>query len=583
MMTATYSPEDNKLRLYPASRLDAETYARVRAAGFIWAPKQELFVAPSWTPDREDLLLELAGDVGDEDVSLCDRAEERAERFEGYSASRSADADAAQASAQTIMDGIPLGQPILVGHHSEKHARKDAERIENGLRRAVKMWDTATYWTRRAEGAIASAKYKERPDVRARRIKTLEAERRKMERQAQAAEAVRGRWLNIHDDALTTVKRKDGSPSTFEERVRFVLGNSDSGGYSVYSDYTAGKITAAEAQARVLTAADGMKAWTARWLAHYDNRLTYERAMLADSGGTVAQQTGPEVGGAVRCWASPGYGRGWAYVQKVNRVTVTVLDSWQNDGRTFRRTVPFDKLAAVMTRAQVEAACQDGSLHETANKAGFLLAEPTPIPSRPAPEREESREKAEAVRETLRHGVKVVTAPNLFPTPRALAVRMVDLAGVQPGHRVLEPSAGTGELVAVIVSHGFLGFECGGRLVTVEINSELAEGLREQRRRTLYANGDNYDVRCGDFLECNGDLGTFDRVLMNPPFDHGSDLRHILHALAFLKPGGRLVAICANGPRQQAELQSRAESWEELPAGTFAGTNVRAVLLSMTA
>ena len=28
--TATYSPEDNKIHLYASSRLDAETYARVR-------------------------------------------------------------------------------------------------------------------------------------------------------------------------------------------------------------------------------------------------------------------------------------------------------------------------------------------------------------------------------------------------------------------------------------------------------------------------------------------------------------------------------------------------------------------------
>jgi hypothetical protein len=54
--TATYSPEDNKLRLYPACRLDQDEYNRVKAAGFKWAPKQELFVAPIWTPEREDLL-----------------------------------------------------------------------------------------------------------------------------------------------------------------------------------------------------------------------------------------------------------------------------------------------------------------------------------------------------------------------------------------------------------------------------------------------------------------------------------------------------------------------------------------------
>ena len=31
-ITATYSPEDNKLRLYASQRLDAETYARLIAA-----------------------------------------------------------------------------------------------------------------------------------------------------------------------------------------------------------------------------------------------------------------------------------------------------------------------------------------------------------------------------------------------------------------------------------------------------------------------------------------------------------------------------------------------------------------------
>ena len=45
-MTAKYSPEDNKLRLYSVSRLDRVTYEGVRAAGFVWAAKQGFFVAP---------------------------------------------------------------------------------------------------------------------------------------------------------------------------------------------------------------------------------------------------------------------------------------------------------------------------------------------------------------------------------------------------------------------------------------------------------------------------------------------------------------------------------------------------------
>ena len=49
-LTATYSPDDNKLRLYSTTRFDDATYARVRAAGFRWAPKQQVWVAPTWTP-----------------------------------------------------------------------------------------------------------------------------------------------------------------------------------------------------------------------------------------------------------------------------------------------------------------------------------------------------------------------------------------------------------------------------------------------------------------------------------------------------------------------------------------------------
>jgi hypothetical protein len=52
----------------------------------------------------------------------------------------------------------------------------------------------------------------------------------------------------------------------------------------------------------------------------------------------------------------------------------------------------------------------------------------------------------------------------------------------------------------------------------------------------------------------NGELGKFDRVVMNPPFDHGADIKHVEHARKFLKPGGRLVAVVANGPRQRERL-----------------------------
>ena len=116
-------------------------------------------------------MIEMCGEVEDEDTSLAERAEERADRFEDYSDKRKGEANQAHDTVQTICDGIPLGQPILVGHHSEKHARKDAERIQNGMRKAVNLWEQSKYWAARAKGAIRVAKYKERPDVRARRMK----------------------------------------------------------------------------------------------------------------------------------------------------------------------------------------------------------------------------------------------------------------------------------------------------------------------------------------------------------------------------------------------------------------------------
>jgi hypothetical protein len=94
-------------------------------------------------------------------------------------------------------------------------------------------------------------------------------------------------------------------------------------------------------------------------------------------------------------------------------------------------------------------------------------------------------------------------------------------------------------------------------------------------------------VKCTDFLQCIGDLGQFVRILMNPPFANGRDIEHIRHAATMLKPCGRLVAICANGPRQNDQLRpwvaQRAGHWEPLPADTFAasGTCVNAVLISL--
>ena len=112
--TATYSPEDNKLRLYSSTRLDRELYARARGAGFIYAPKQGLFGAPMWTPEREDLLIELCGEIDDEDTSLVARAEERSDRFVDYKDKRVSDAERAYKAVSRIAVALHLNPQTLL-------------------------------------------------------------------------------------------------------------------------------------------------------------------------------------------------------------------------------------------------------------------------------------------------------------------------------------------------------------------------------------------------------------------------------------------------------------------------------------
>ena len=53
-------------------------------------------------------------------------------------------------AARQRLEMIPLGQPILVGHHSEKRHRKDLTRIDEHFAKAKEHHDKAEYFRRRA-------------------------------------------------------------------------------------------------------------------------------------------------------------------------------------------------------------------------------------------------------------------------------------------------------------------------------------------------------------------------------------------------------------------------------------------------
>lgn len=49
-------------------------------------------------------------------------------------------------NSKQISDMIPLGQPILVGHHSEGRHRRDIKRIDNGMRKSIECDKKAAYY-----------------------------------------------------------------------------------------------------------------------------------------------------------------------------------------------------------------------------------------------------------------------------------------------------------------------------------------------------------------------------------------------------------------------------------------------------
>ena len=121
-------------------------------------------------------------------MTTRERKEARLERRLDWAESRDAKSAAAFGRARTIADGIPLGQPILVGHHSEKHARADQARIEGGMARGVESMNMAEMHRSKAAGIqdqLDRSIYSDDEDAVGKireRIAGLEAKRDRMKR-----------------------------------------------------------------------------------------------------------------------------------------------------------------------------------------------------------------------------------------------------------------------------------------------------------------------------------------------------------------------------------------------------------------
>ena len=143
-----------------------------------------------------------------------------------------------------------------------------------------------------------------------------------------------------------------------------------------------------------------------------------------------------------------------------------------------------------------------------------------------------------------------------FSTPAAYAVLCAWVSGVGEGHRVLEPSAGTGALCTFALAAGasvHANELCNRRADLLSVL--LAEAGQDPSRTLTHENADHLDALLPPAVRA-------DVVLMNPPFSQtagrlgrrrvptvGTD--HVLQALRRLDAGGRLVAVLSAGVRRR--------------------------------
>lgn len=165
-----------------------------------------------------------------------------------------------------------------------------------------------------------------------------------------------------------------------------------------------------------------------------------------------------------------------------------------------------------------------------------------------------------------------------FGTPEKLADRLVEMADIKKGYRLLEPSAGQGAILEAI-DRKFSSTDI--EVMAVELMDVNCKVLQQKSFSALQM----------DFLkyECP-DKYMFDRIIANPPFNKNQDIDHIRHMYEVCKSGGRIVTIASNSWRfgsqkKQVEFREWLESLNaeihEVEAGEFkeSGTTIATCII----
>ena len=144
-----------------------------------------------------------------------ERLERRAERRDEWAHKADIRSGAAFERGHQATAGIPPGQPILIGHHSEKRHRRALARQDAGLRNGFEEKDKASHHRSKASGLrhqLATTIYSDDPDA----VEALRAKVEKLETQRERARKVNAAWRKA--------KKPDADDAEGWQKVAAILG-----------------------------------------------------------------------------------------------------------------------------------------------------------------------------------------------------------------------------------------------------------------------------------------------------------------------------------------------------------------------
>lgn len=147
-------------------------------------------------------------------MTYRERRMKRAEKLREWSESNAAKSDQKYEAVQQISEGIPFGQPILVGHHSERRHRRDIDRMQSGMSASVELERKAQVQASKAdniEAATEHAIYDDDPDA----IERLTEKVAALETRREQMKAANAKYRKEHRDelkAMTAYERGQSVP-----------------------------------------------------------------------------------------------------------------------------------------------------------------------------------------------------------------------------------------------------------------------------------------------------------------------------------------------------------------------------------